>query len=556
MIQKISLSNRQASLKNDKNLKTNAPKFCGGPIDLAVAGLQLCEQNPMLNVTVLDLSTAIVPRTIIEGQTNPYAGLEALRRESSGLVINCLIPGVVVAGIAGALQGIFLGKGSNMAECWANEDTINLITKYWKEADDSAITEGEKIIFKKGNDAKIYNTIKNILADTVGKDGKKDIAFADFVNGNKFDDSIKEITESIINQKTKSKFLSKDWFEDIKLSREAKTELRKAKAEAKKAGEDFIVDTPYSKIVKQTGVAENIKIKGHINPKTGEVIDEYFSQGLGAVLNNSKKILRELSHDIDPDTFAKKAKKLVFAKSILGLGVIIPLAIAAQPINRWITSKSSGKKGAPIYKDYEHSSSRELSAKEKIELAKQKMISVSSIVGVALLSIMKLPNLGMIKNIIQFKGIFPSVDQARVISTATFASRMMSSEDKNDLREATVRDIATFCSFYFLGDYVAKALATGIQKAKGIELINVLKEVPKDANILTRFGYWAKHTALKSSDELLNNKKAKDLRSLCQLGNIGFSLVALGLIIPNLYRKKTEQERQKELELQKNQLNG
>ena len=66
----------------------------------------------------------------------------------------------------------------------------------------------------------------------------------------------------------------------------------------------------------------------------------------------------------------------------------------------------------------------------------------------------------VLKNIFQFKGIFPTMDQARIISTATFASRMGASEDKNELREATVRDIATFSSFYFLGDYVAKGIAT------------------------------------------------------------------------------------------------
>ena len=49
--------------------------------------------------------------------------------------------------------------------------------------------------------------------------------------------------------------------------------------------------------------------------------------------------------------YFSKAKKLVNWKSVAGLGIIIPLAIAAQPINRWITHKLSGKKGAPIYND-------------------------------------------------------------------------------------------------------------------------------------------------------------------------------------------------------------
>ena len=41
-------------------------------------------------------------------------------------------------------------------------------------------------------------------------------------------------------------------------------------------------------------------------------------------------------------------------------------------------------------------------------------------IGTALLSMMKKPSM----NMLEFKGMFPTMDQARIISTATFASRM------------------------------------------------------------------------------------------------------------------------------------
>jgi len=247
------------------------------------------------------------------------------------------------------------------------------------------------------------------------------------------------------------------------------------------------------------------------------------------------------------EEFTKKATNLINWKGALGLGVIIPLAIAAQPINRWLTEKSSGKKGAPIYKDFGDTQNIELSKEEKSALARQKLVSIGSMVGVAMLSMMKLPSMSMLKGLAQFKGIFPSMDQARLVSTATFASRMAASQDKNDLREATVRDIATFSSFYFLGDYVAKGIATAVQKVNpDIKLINVLKEQKSDANVFKKFGHWAKHTALKSSDELAT-KKLRNIRAACQLGNIAFSLIALGIVIPKIYRGKTDAEREKEL---------
>lgn len=512
MIKQISVN----SVNSVNNNVKNQPQFKGGPLDALVSAVQLCEANPMLNVAVLDLSTAIIPRTIVESETNPYAGFEAFRRESSGLIINCMIPGLIVAAIAKGIGGLAMGGKTGMSNCWANEDTINMVTDYWKKAQGSNDRE------------KVADTFRQILKDSEGIDGENTIKFNDF----NFEESVQKLTDEVMNPKPKAKFLSKEWKENRTASKK-------------------LIKEAYSAIVNQTHAAENIKINGH-----GE---GYFSQSLGSIIDNTPKILKELINgkNVNVSEFAQKATKLVTAKSLLGLGVIIPLAISAQPINRWITAKTSGKNGAPIYKDFTQSESQEKTPQEKAALFRQKLISAGCMIGVAMLSIMKKPEWKMLKNISQFKGIFPSMDQARIISTATFASRMMASQDKNDLREATVRDIATFSAFYFLGDYVAKGIGTGIQawsKKRGneIKLINILKEPDKNANRLKKFWYWAKNTALKSSDEVFGKtveatKYAKKMRSVCQLGNIAFSLLALGILIPKMNRKKTDKEREAEL---------
>lgn len=501
------------------------PSFKGGEglgmtiLNGATSLIQKCEANPMLNVAVLDLSTAIIPRTVIETQTNAFAGFEAFRRESSGLIINCLIPGFIVAGIAKAVQKPIMGGKTNMSDCWANEDTINKVTEYWEKA--SKLTEaldknGKPVIFD-GKDAsskvKVFNTIKMMLADITSIDGKDVVHFNDAKFN--FDESIKELTEEVFSPKSKEAIRA-----------------------AKKAGQE----TSLAKIISQTHASENIKI--------GDV-KEYFSQGLGAIVDNTPKILREMiaRPELNPADFAKKAKKLVTSKSLMGLGVIIPLAIMAQPINRWITEKTSGKKGAPIYKDFEQSGNQELSAKEKFELGRQKLISAGSMIGVALLSIMKKPDAKMFRELTQFKKIFPSMDQARLISTATFVSRMMASEDKNDLREATVRDIATFSAFYFLGDYVSKGIASILEntvgKKSGFKLINDL-DPGEHKGIFKKIAHWTKNTAMKSTEEI-TSPLGKKMRAVCQLGNIGFSLVVLGLLIPIWNRRKTDKKREEQL---------
>lgn len=551
MINKISVNNANS---NKQQYPKNQPSFGDGGIgQMFLSAVQLCETQPMVNTAVADLATAIIPRAAIEGQTNPYAGLEALRRESSGLIINCMIPSVIVLGIAKLIQNHYMGDGSKMADCWANEDSLNMVKHHWDKATATEVKQNGKVIYKKGsNEAKVYNTYKNILNDIQGIDGDKEVNFNKF----NFDESIYKLTEETLHPKTKAKFLSSEWNANRKA-------VKAAKKAADAAGKEYVANDAFSQIVHKTRSANKIKFKDFkLFDKKGKVVEGYFSQDLGDILKNTPQILRELKSNkfLDSKTFVNKAKRLVTAKSLIGLfGVILPLAIAAQPVNRWLTQRASGIKGAPIYNDFEEGKVKELTPKEKSALFGQKIISIGSIVGVALLSIRQLPSLAMAKSISQFKSIFPSLDQARLISTATFASRMGASQDRNDLREATYRDIATFSTFYFLNEYVEKLAATGLEKYykgctdHGIKLINELAPRKEGES---RIMHWIKNTSIKTSAEMYGKtaaatKRAKNMRSATQLINLGFQLVTLGIIIPKVYRKKTEKEHAKELELQK-----
>lgn len=517
MIEKINLAsvNNNTPRRDNSKQKGQQQSFTG-LADGAVWLIQQCEKQPMVNVTVLDMSTAIVPRTVIETkESNGYAGFEAFRRESSGLIVNCLIPGFIVAGITKLLQRPIMGNfgKSNLSSTWANEDGIHKINDFYgKHLENNALTQRERI----------YNTFRDELGSLVGVDGTETKDFADIFNivrdkegnlvgkiGNeKLHKAVNELTDAVLSEQHSSKK----------------------------------VKEAYRAIVEETHIAENIRFKTD---------KAFFSNNLESICSDTVKMLRGTLKEGITDSktlseYCKKAVKLVNWKSIGGLSVIIPLAISMQPINRWITHKTSGQKGAPIYKDFgKDNEHKEMTPKEKAELLAQKFISIGSMIGVCGLSMfMDRP---VLKNIFQFKGIFPTMDQARIISTATFASRMGASEDKNELREATVRDIATFSSFYFLGDYVAKGIATFLEKKNpGTHLINRLKEADPNANPLQKFWNWAKHTSLKSSDEL-GTIKDKKLRTLCQLGNIVFSLLSLGVFIPLYTRSKTNKKRAEEL---------
>lgn len=534
MINKVELG----SVKNNKTPKYVSQKnkgqtsFTGlGSLALrlgsfALKGVQKCEESPMINVAVLDLSTAILPRTYFETfigskkkdengnetrerKLNIMGGFEAFRREGSGLLINCMIPSFIVMGAAKLLNRPIMGafNKSNLTRSWANGDTINCVSKYYKNAQGAS------------KEDRVFSTLKSMFDDIEGVDGDigkgglkkfKEI----FANDEEYTNHLRKMAKNIVSEKPEKGYT---------------TEM-------------------YKYLVRKSGIAENIKFSkdsgffssslGHLCDSVGDVLHGASKEG---ILTPNANIAATESR------FAKylsKANHLVNAKSIAGLGMIIPLAVAAQPINRWITHKLSGKKGAPIYNDDKE---RILTPEEKKQLTARKFIDVPLMWGVAALSmLMDRPSLKMF----QFKNIFPTMDQARIISAATFSSRLAAAEDKNELHENTIRDIATFSSFYFLGDYAAKGIATFLEKHNkdGIKLINRLKDADPNDNIMKKFWNWAKHTKMKSTDELsaIGNEalrtKAKNLRAVCQAGNLAFSLLSLGIFIPLYTRTQTNKK--------------
>ena len=517
MINKIGVDNTSRINSNNVRQKEQSkqnPNFKGvGAI--ALAGIQACERMPMVNVTVIDMLSAILPRTVVESQTNWFAGFEAFRRESSGLVVNCLIPSLVTLGIAKCINPAIMPNGVNMSRCWADSSLIDKASDYYKNA--------------KSSD-KVQESLKNILGNIEGFEGKNKIIFKDALSAEEIEKYSKELA-------------------DLSRSTDGDRAVRK---EIKKLS---------NKIVEKIHVADNIKIADN-----EKIVN---ASSVNSMLEDYVKYFKEFQKSgIGIDEFAQKSRKLVRAKSLAGLAVILPLAASMQYINRWITGKVSGVKGAPIYDDFgKEKDNVEETAKAKKGLLKQKFISISSMVGVSLLSMMKRPTM----NMLEFKGMFPTMDQARIISTTTFASRMAAADDKNELAESTVRDIATFSGLYFLGDYAAKAAATLAEKTTGVSLLNDTKPLKGDENVAKKFWHWVKDVNIKSSEEVVSKtqqslngakpteaqartiqkelKRACNIRSACHATSIGVSLALLGIIVPLYTRHKTKKKHAEALKL-------
>ena len=510
--------------KNKKQEQENSPSFKGGGAWGALLwGIQQCEANPMVNVAVIDMFSAILPRTFVESMTNWFAGFEAFRREASGLIVNCLIPGSVAWLAAMGLNKFIMPENTNMAACWADHSLIDRATELYKNSN---------------ADDKIKDSLKEIIGNTEGTHGKSKVLFKD-----------------VLNEEELAKYAER--LKELSISKDKKLNLGKE------------VDKIAKELAEKTHVFENVKVKG---------AKDVSATTVKTLLEDSVKYFREFQKagkEVSIEEFAKRSKKLVKGKSIIGLAIILPLAASMQYINRWITKKISGVDGAPIYDDFGKEQNEEVRKKSKEGLLKQKVISISSMIGVSLLSMMKKPTWGML----EFKGWFPTMDQARVISTTTFASRMAVADDKNELAEATIRDIATFSGLYFLGDYAGKATATAIENKTGVKLLNDTKPLKGDENIVKRFWHWVKDVNIKSSEEVVSNlaeqlkkegkspnaaqksqiekelKRAINLRSACQAANLGVSLLLLGLIVPIWTRSSTKKKHAEALRIAQEQSN-
>ncbi|MDD3238341.1 MAG: hypothetical protein PHV37_09635 [Candidatus Gastranaerophilales bacterium] len=500
------LVNNQIPKQNYANTVNAKKQNFKGLADGLTTVLSGMEAQPMLKVSFVDTVATNVPRTVVDLKTGIPAAIETARREFSGLIVNCLIPSFFVLGVAKLINKPIMHnfKNVDMSKSWADENTIQKLSSIYKS--DEVGKDTHKFVRKTIESLEGFDTDKFHSFVEDGRVDKKNI-----------DKAVDILTNTITNTNATKK--------------ETKTAIGEA----------------YKLLIGETKSAETIRFVGD---------KKAFSSNLSDLLRDQVELGRKfLNKNVSDniDDFAKSAKKMINTKSLIGLGIIMPLAMSMQYINRAITRHKYKQKGAPIYKDFGKgkNTQKEMTTAEKSTFFMEKCAAAGAMIGLATLSMMKKPSLKML----QFKGMFPTLDQCRWIATGTFASRMFAAEDKNELRESTVRDLASFSGLYFLGDYAEKAAATLIEKKKpDVHIINKLVADDKTKALPKRFWNWVKNYKLKSFDEI-TDVTSKNMRSVSQLAGLAFSIVSLGIILPRYNRSVTEKKvkREKEMEAAKQQ---
>lgn len=536
MINNVTLNNQEVYRRNvnDYRVSDGRQQSASG---VAFKGIP----PEIINVSIIDLATAILPRTWVDAKTNGFAAAETFRRESSGLIVNCLIPGFIVYGVAKVLE-LFNSKDKGMANKWANEDAITTLNKHFLEAKGGSRAFTNKLL----SDISVLNGSDWIPLDPAKQKEK----FGKVIEGFSLENERKEFAATMAN----------------------KLATKKEKAAA--------VNNLEKKVLQMTGASKHIQIAGktyhadlHTLLRDAMDVGQDFLEHKRNVIKDYKDSLKKLSAEelkkLTPEAksqqilnavekelgnYFKESKRFIKKKSFIGLAIVIPLAASMQSINRWITRKSSGQEGAPIYKDFgTQKKKKEMSASEKSTFFLHKLGAAALMVAVAYASLKDKSSISNILKGLQFTKNMPTMDQCRWIATSTFASRMLASEDKNELHEVTWRDIATFASLYFLGDYVAKGVGYIIQKATKIPLLNYTKSAPKKSNnVIVDFGrklsHWAGGTELKTFAEASKvSQKAKYWRYFCEGSSLGFSMLILGMLVPWYVRKQTENKVRQEM---------
>jgi hypothetical protein len=474
--------------------------------------LIMSDKSPVIGLVIINILAMIVPRTLVDAIRNGFAATETFFREASGLVVNSLTPGLVVYGIAKLTHKMVMGsefKHLNAHKILANQHSIEAVSNAWLS------TTGNK-------EERIHNTVSKLFGRMEGLVGEE---------WKKIDQVLPEKTIEHLYKRLSKAILSGD----------KKRFDRTVKALIKKFGASknirFADNTPF---VTEMGL-EKIGINCSLKEFARDIMD------LG-------KSFTQITDNQIP-VFAKKLTKLVNYRSFIGLGVIMSIASVVQWVNRKITKKRTGVDGfvgdPNFCKKIKNRTNEDQKAKikDKKNLTIHKLINAAAMAGLVLLSFGKIPSLRMF----QFNGLFPTMNQCRLVAGSTFIGRIFASDDRNELRESTFRDMFGFANLYLLGEFVAKGVATYMEKRnsslKGGLLNTTTPFVKKSKNPIIngikKALHWRSNVVLKGFEEVAKNNKTS--RAWAQASGLLYSCIVLGLAIPIYNKWKTEKNVKEEV---------
>lgn len=483
------INQQQNTSRNRQQNSLNQQNFTG-LADIGVQLLRFLDTNQAWGATAVDFSCMVAPRTITDFTRGPQAGVETFRREASGTVNHAAV-GLVYGPLAGLLLAAAINSkyGIKANNIYAGSDAIDILSKFRYD------------VLKSNSTDNLVDYAKRVASGISTHDGKH------FLSEN----ARKQFANMLVNEIKSPAKENKAMLKNIvlgDLGEEASVLLKSGSKEVKTSLNDIIENiTSMSKALFKDKVVDSFK--------------------------NAAKF-----EDVN---FVKSMKNFGLRRSLLGLGIASAIGCCIQPFNIYLTKKKTGSDGFVG-----------VEGREKDNSAKFKALKVGTAAAFGTMVYGLITNFkpkNFLPNI-QYKGITPTLNQFKLVYGLTIMSRFLVARDKDELREATIKDTLGYLSWLVFGNIVAKGTLKALDKnLVGKTRDEVLYGALKKAGIAT-----VKDGKALSFKELLKllpktDKAArKSLRflNIAQLAGYAFSGLVLGVGVPklNIYMtNKSEQKR-------------
>lgn len=396
---------------NNENKKEDI-RFTGAA-DIA---LRFLDTNQAWGANAVDLGSMVIPRTTVDFvNRGPAAGTETARREASGTVNHSLI-GVYGSAAAMAFALTLNNKfGIRADKIFADSDTVDIIGNTFHKHVKSGAADPLKASLKE-----IFTTVRT------NADGKE-VGLAEKDVDVVVDRMVKVLRSNDIDSPTIPK-ATKHYLESF--------------------------------INHATGSENEFKISGFKKNSTTSLatfIENVYN--LSKTFTNEKVLTTfNESKTFDTNQFIKSLKSINMKRTVVGMAVASGLGMCIQPMNIYLTKRKTGSDGFVG-----------VEGREKDNSANFKLMKglASAIFGGSIVGHIAMKDGGLLRNI-QFKGMTPTLNQFKLIYGLTIMSRFMVARDKDELRESVVKDVLGFLNWLVLGNFVAKGVAMGMDKEKGL----------------------------------------------------------------------------------------
>lgn len=448
--QNLQLNNRKIPNANENNSKV---AFTGA--EVFTEFLRFLDTNPFWGATFVDLGSMGIPRTTVDFTRSPEAGLETARREGTSTGNDALI------GIYGLGAGYLLSRSLNSDfgikahKMFISDETLDILSHTWNEQKNTS-DPLNRFLTQIMNDVKGFNP-EHLEKSRIDEKGwvKLDKATQK--------DVVQKLTEEI---KTGSDSLSK----------EAKAYLK-------------------SVIATSVGVERNFKIEKTVQGKELKSVSP-----LDAFIDNVYKSSKAFTNDkvagtfksgnIADSSFIKGMKKLNRNTAILGVGLAAAVGMCAQPFNRYLTKKKTGKD------DFVGGGKKDNSTKFKVLKT-----TIASLFAVGALG--TIGKFSELLSNIQFKGLVPTISQFKFAYGLTIFTRLLSSANNHELRESTFKDTLGFANWLILGGFVSKLTAAGFEKLPQFKNKGEKFILYNEAENGKSWFKWLTNSSLVTRDEIL-----------------------------------------------------